>query len=128
MTVHKLQIVIFIFFTYTVLPRKSLIKTPFIFSYRYHCFVLGMLFGIAVRSGSPLSLNIAEPVWKQLAGMPALTISDLSEVDKDFVPGMMYMYIIKDFLGSTVYVKKIKITICNLCGTSTSNCYSKQHS
>ena len=74
-----------------------------------------MLFGIAVRSGSPLSLNIAEPVWKQLAGMPALTISDLSEVDKDFVPGMMYMYIIKDFLGSTVYVKKIKITICNLC-------------
>jgi hypothetical protein len=90
-------------------------KTPFIFSYRYYCFVLGMLFGIAVRSGSPLSLNIAEPVWKQLAGMPALTISDLSEVDKDFVPGMMYMYIIKDFLGSTVYVKKIKITICNLC-------------
>ena len=59
-----------------------------------------MLFGIAVRSGSPLSLNIAEPVWKQLAGMPALTISDLSEVDKDFVPGMVY--ISKDFLGSTV--------------------------
>lgn len=46
-----------------------------------------MLFGIAIRSGSPLSLNIAEPVWKQLAGMPALTVSDLSEVDKDFVPG-----------------------------------------
>lgn len=49
---------------------------------------LGMLMGIAIRTGSPLSLNIAEPVWKQLAGMP-LTISDLTEVDKDFVPGLM---------------------------------------
>ncbi|XP_052077229.1 E3 ubiquitin-protein ligase HERC2-like isoform X2 [Mytilus californianus] len=52
---------------------------------------LGMLFGIAIRSGSPLSLNIAEPVWKQLAGMPVLTISDLSEVDKDFIPGLMFI-------------------------------------
>ncbi|KAL5011340.1 hypothetical protein ScPMuIL_009891 [Solemya velum] len=49
---------------------------------------LGILFGIAIRSGSPLSVSIAEPVWKQLAGMP-LTISDLTEVDKDFVPGLM---------------------------------------
>ncbi|KAJ8297784.1 hypothetical protein KUTeg_024315 [Tegillarca granosa] len=31
---------------------------------------------------------LAEPVWKQLAGM-ALGISDLTEVDKDFVPGLM---------------------------------------
>lgn len=42
--------------------------------------------GIAIRSGSPLSLSVAEPVWKQLAGMP-LSISDLTEMDKDFVPG-----------------------------------------
>ncbi|XP_021378315.1 E3 ubiquitin-protein ligase HERC2-like isoform X2 [Mizuhopecten yessoensis] len=49
---------------------------------------LGVLFGIAIRSGSPLSLNIAEPVWKQLAGM-TVTIADLTEVDKDFVPGLM---------------------------------------
>uniref|UniRef100_A0A0B7BGT1 HECT-type E3 ubiquitin transferase n=2 Tax=Arion vulgaris TaxID=1028688 RepID=A0A0B7BGT1_9EUPU len=49
---------------------------------------LGILIGIAIRSGSPLSLNIAEPSWKQLAGMP-LGISDMPEIDKDFVPGLM---------------------------------------
>ena len=49
------------------------------------CF-LGMLIGIAVRSGSPLSINLAEPVWKQLVGLP-LTVSDLTEIDKDYVPG-----------------------------------------
>jgi len=29
---------------------------------------LGVLIGIAIRTGSPLSLNLAEPVWQQLAG------------------------------------------------------------
>ena len=47
---------------------------------------LGMLIGIAIRSGSPLSLSLAEPVWKQLAGLP-LNVSDLTEIDKDYVPG-----------------------------------------
>merc|ERR550519_2141038 len=28
---------------------------------------LGVLMGIAVRTGSPLSINLAEPVWKQIA-------------------------------------------------------------
>ncbi|XP_065447200.1 E3 ubiquitin-protein ligase HERC2 isoform X2 [Chrysemys picta bellii] len=51
---------------------------------------LGVLLGVAIRTGSPLSLNLAEPVWKQLAGMN-LTIADLSEVDKDFIPGLMYI-------------------------------------
>ncbi|XP_034287268.1 E3 ubiquitin-protein ligase HERC2 isoform X1 [Pantherophis guttatus] len=51
---------------------------------------LGVMLGIAIRTGSPLSLNLAEPVWKQLAGMN-LTIADLSEVDKDFIPGLMYI-------------------------------------
>ena len=45
-----------------------------------------MLLGIAIRTGSPLSLNLAEPVWKQLAGMP-LSVTDLTEADKDYVPG-----------------------------------------
>ena len=46
-----------------------------------------MLLGIAIRTGSPLSLNLAEPVWKQLAGLP-LSVTDLTEADKDYVPGM----------------------------------------
>ncbi|XP_063244096.1 E3 ubiquitin-protein ligase HERC2 isoform X2 [Bacillus rossius redtenbacheri] len=49
---------------------------------------LGVLMGIAIRTGSPLSLNLAEPVWKQLAGM-SLTPADLTEVDRDYVPGLL---------------------------------------
>ncbi|XP_077559435.1 E3 ubiquitin-protein ligase HERC2 isoform X3 [Haemaphysalis longicornis] len=49
---------------------------------------LGILMGIAIRTGSPLSLNLAEPVWKQLVGLP-LTPADLNEVDRDYVPGLM---------------------------------------
>ncbi|CAG7818352.1 unnamed protein product [Allacma fusca] len=56
---------------------------------------LGMLMGIAIRTGSPLSLSMAEPVWKQLAGMP-LTVADLTEVDRDYLPGLRY---IRDYDG-----------------------------
>ncbi|KAK7864133.1 hypothetical protein R5R35_007650 [Gryllus longicercus] len=49
---------------------------------------LGVLMGIAIRTGSPLSLSLAEPVWKQLAGLP-LTPADLTEVDRDYVPGLL---------------------------------------
>ncbi|XP_068720941.1 E3 ubiquitin-protein ligase HERC2-like [Montipora capricornis] len=49
---------------------------------------LGVLIGIAIRTGSPLSLNLAEPVWQQLAGMH-LRVTDLAEIDKDYVPGLM---------------------------------------
>lgn len=51
---------------------------------------LGVLIGIAIRTGSPLSLNLAEPVWKQLAGMP-LTIADITEIDKDYIPGLLFI-------------------------------------
>ena len=44
--------------------------------------------GIAVRTGSPLSLNLAEPVWKQLVGLQ-LSPSDLAEVDRDYLPGLL---------------------------------------
>ncbi|KAJ1527956.1 hypothetical protein ONE63_007889 [Megalurothrips usitatus] len=49
---------------------------------------LGVLMGVAVRTGNPLSLNLAEPVWKQLAG-EQLTPADLTEVDRDYVPGLL---------------------------------------
>lgn len=49
---------------------------------------LGILMGIAVRTGSPLSLSLAEPVWKQLVGLH-LTPADLNEVDRGYVPGLM---------------------------------------
>lgn len=49
---------------------------------------LGILMGIAIRTGSPLSLNLAEPVWKQLAGNSS-TPADLTEIDRDYVPGLL---------------------------------------
>lgn len=50
---------------------------------------LGVLIGIAIRTGSPLSLNcLAEPVWRQLAG-ETLRPSDLTEVDRDYVTGLL---------------------------------------
>ena len=55
--------------------------------FRFNRF-LGILMGIAIRSGSPLSLRLAEPMWKLLAGSP-LTISDIAEVDKDYMPGLL---------------------------------------
>ena len=66
-------------YTLTLYPKVNLRKVALVFS--------GMLLGIAIRTGSPLSLNLAEPMWKQLAGLP-LSVSDLTEVDKDCVPGM----------------------------------------
>lgn len=49
---------------------------------------LGVLMGIAVRTGSPLSLNLAEPVWKQLTG-ETLQPSDLTEVDRDYITSLI---------------------------------------
>ncbi|XP_043204412.1 E3 ubiquitin-protein ligase HERC2-like [Amphibalanus amphitrite] len=56
--------------------------------YRHLFTFLGLLMGIAVRTGSPLSLNLAEPVWKQLVGLQ-LSPSDLAEVDRDYLPGLL---------------------------------------
>ncbi len=51
---------------------------------------LGMLIGIAIRTGSPLALNLAEPVWKQLSGA-VLTIEDIMEIDRGFLPRVNYI-------------------------------------
>uniref|UniRef100_A0A7G3AG32 HECT-type E3 ubiquitin transferase n=1 Tax=Lutzomyia longipalpis TaxID=7200 RepID=A0A7G3AG32_LUTLO len=49
---------------------------------------LGVLMGIAVRTGSPLSLNLAEPVWRQFSG-EILRPADLTEIDRDYVAGLL---------------------------------------
>ena len=51
---------------------------------------LGILMGVAIRTGSPIQLNVAPPIWKQLVGLP-LTINDLSEVDSDYVQSLLYI-------------------------------------
>lgn len=52
----------------------------------YNYFQTGVLIGIAIRTGSPLGLNLAEPMWKLLSGMKLMP-TDLIEIDKDYVPG-----------------------------------------
>lgn len=42
--------------------------------------------GISVRTGSPLALDIAPPMWKLLVGLP-LSIDDMIEIDKDYMAG-----------------------------------------
>lgn len=51
---------------------------------------LGIIIGIAIRTGSPLALNLAEPVWKQLSGAP-LTLEDIMEIDRGFLPRLNYI-------------------------------------
>ena len=51
---------------------------------------LGVLIAIAIRSGSPIDISLAPPVWKQLVGMQ-LSLGDLSEVDSDYIQGLVYI-------------------------------------
>ena len=66
---------------------------------------------LAIRSGSPLSLNLAEPMWKLIAGSSLtvclfskffshknqlfvyiclpIQVGDITEVDKDYMPGLL---------------------------------------
>lgn len=69
--------------------------------------------GIAIRSGSPLSLSVAEPVWKQLAGMP-LSISDLTEMDKDFVPGQPLSFFLRPSSGGHLGRSKQLVMTTNI--------------
>ncbi|XP_063677273.1 E3 ubiquitin-protein ligase HERC2-like isoform X2 [Bolinopsis microptera] len=50
---------------------------------------LGILMGISVRTGSPLALDIAPPMWKLLVGLP-LSIDDMIEIDKDYMAGINF--------------------------------------
>ena len=51
---------------------------------------LGILIGIAIRTGSPLSLTLAEPFWKQLTG-DSLSVEDIMEIDRGFLPRLTYI-------------------------------------
>nr|CAB3252595.1 ZF(ZZ)-8 zinc finger protein [Phallusia mammillata] len=73
---------------------------------------LGMLIGIAIRTGSPLSLNLAEPVWKQLAGMEPC-LKDISEVDKHFVPKSMF---IRESDPDELNAMQLPFTTVSACG------------
>ena len=63
--------------------------------------MLSSLAGIAVRTGSPLSLLLAEPVWRQLAGIDH-QVSDISEVDKSFLPGELVKLNRLEFYNNTL--------------------------
>lgn len=77
--------------------------------------MLGMLLGIAVRTGSPLNLNLAEPAWKQLAGMK-LSVTDLNEIDKDYVPGafLFHYECLFHFLAFSYLSFHFLFPICNI--------------
>lgn len=45
---------------------------------------LGVLFGLAIRSGAPVSVPLAPPIWKLLVGQP-LALDDLNEIDSNFL-------------------------------------------
>ena len=51
---------------------------------------LGVLFGVAIRSGSPIDIHLAPPMWKLLVGL-TLTMKDLSEIDSDYVRSRTYL-------------------------------------
>lgn len=59
---------------------------------------LGVLMGIAIRTGSPLSLNLAEPTWKALVGLP-LSLIDLNEIDRHYWPALCHIRDCKDAEG-----------------------------
>lgn len=50
----------------------------------------GIILGIAIRCGSPLSLRFAEPIWKLLVGIE-LNIEDLQDIDRGFVTKHSYL-------------------------------------
>ena len=75
---------------------------------------LGALLGIAVRSGSPINLQLAPPVWKQIGGQ-VLTLEDLSEIDTDYMQGLMFIrenpeaFVGIDFTAPSASGKEIRL-------------------
>lgn len=53
-------------------------------------FLTGIVFGVAIRCGSPLSLRITESIWKLLVGQ-TLNLEDLQDLDRGFVTKQSYL-------------------------------------
>lgn len=92
------------------------------------------MIGIAIRTGSPLSLNLAEPMWKLLCDMKLMP-TDLIEIDKDYVPGnfkiiilVCRLWILMKFLIGLLYVRDLngddEFTNLDIafCTTSSTGC------
>nr|XP_047123873.1 E3 ubiquitin-protein ligase HERC2 isoform X1 [Hydra vulgaris]XP_047123877.1 E3 ubiquitin-protein ligase HERC2 isoform X2 [Hydra vulgaris] len=54
----------------------------------------GILLGIAVRTGHPMSLNLAEPMWKLLVGSN-ITLEDIGDMDRGFFAKYSYLLTVK---------------------------------
>lgn len=48
---------------------------------------LGRLLGVAIRTGEPVDLRLAAPMWKLLVGQE-MTVSDIVDIDQDYIPGL----------------------------------------
>uniref|UniRef100_A0A2H8TU70 HECT-type E3 ubiquitin transferase n=1 Tax=Melanaphis sacchari TaxID=742174 RepID=A0A2H8TU70_9HEMI len=83
---------------------------------------LGILIGIAVRTCSPLSLNLAEPMWKLLCGMKLMP-TDLIEIDKDYVPGLLY---VRDLEREDEFTS-LDLSFCTTSSTGHTVVLSNQH-
>ena len=57
--------------------------------------------GISVRTGSPLALDIAPPMWKLLVGLP-LSVDDLNEIDKDYMNGATEIMLLLSSLPAVI--------------------------
>ncbi|XP_050522470.1 E3 ubiquitin-protein ligase HERC2 [Daktulosphaira vitifoliae] len=82
----------------------------------------GVLIGIAIRTGSPLSINLAEPMWKLLCGMKLMP-TDLIEIDKDYVPGLLY---VRDLEGEDEFTN-LDISFCTTSSTGQTVVLSSEH-
>ena len=69
----------------------------------------GILIGIAIRSGNPLNIHLAEMIWKLLAGIP-LCLRDITEIDKVlllFYSSTFLTFLFQHFLPKILYIKEI---------------------
>lgn len=52
-----------------------------------HFGFLGKIIGASIRTGEPIDLKLAPPMWKLLVGQ-SLAMGDIDEIDHDYIPGL----------------------------------------